>query len=54
MRLDGADAATSISQVVADTMNLVGGEPMLLERLAGADAVLVLDNCERVVDAVAN
>ena len=28
--------------------------PMLVERLAGADALLVLDNCEHVVDAVAD
>ena len=34
-------------------MHLAGGRAELVERLAGAEAVLVLDNCEHVVDAVA-
>ena len=34
-------------------MNVTGGEAALFERLKGAAAVVILDNCEHVVDAAA-
>ena len=53
VRLDAADSSTSIARLVAETLHLTGGEQSLVERLAGAETVLVLDGCEHVVDAVA-
>ena len=38
---------------VVAALNVVGGEAALFERLEGATAVLILDNCEHVVDAAA-
>ncbi|WP_432833130.1 BTAD domain-containing putative transcriptional regulator [Dactylosporangium sp. CA-092794] len=54
VRLDAADVTTSLPQAVAEALHLAGGEPALLERLAAAETVLVLDNCEHVVDAAAD
>jgi predicted ATPase/DNA-binding SARP family transcriptional activator len=54
VRLDAADATTSIPQAVAETLHLTGGEQMLYERVAGVETVLVFDNCEHIVDAVAD
>ena len=45
------DPTTSIPRVVAETLHVSGGEAMLVDRFAGAEAVLLLDNCEHVVDA---
>ena len=53
IRLDAADATTDLAQAVAETMHLPG-ERMLLERLAGAECLLVLDNCEHVVGPAAD
>lgn len=53
VRLDGIDATASISRAVAETLQLVGGEQMLVERFTGAETILVLDNCEHVVEGVA-
>jgi len=53
VRLDAADASTSLPQAVAETLHLAGGASTLVERFSGAPTVLVLDNCEHVVDAVA-
>jgi predicted ATPase/DNA-binding SARP family transcriptional activator len=53
VRLDAADAASAIGQMVAETLQLPG-EPQLLDRVRSASTVLVLDNCEHVVDAVAD
>ena len=38
---------------MAETLNLSGGEEMLFQRLATVPTLLVLDNCEHIVDAVA-
>jgi predicted ATPase/DNA-binding SARP family transcriptional activator len=54
VRLDVADATTSISQLVTETLQLTGGEQALLDRFAGAETMLVLDNCEHVIDGVAD
>jgi len=53
VRLDGVDATASIPRTVAETLRLAGGEQMLVERFAGAETILVLDNCEHVVGGVA-
>jgi len=53
IRLDAADATTNLRQAVAETMHLPG-ERMLLERLAGTECLLVLDNCEHVVGPAAD
>jgi hypothetical protein len=53
VRLDGVDATASIPRTVAETLHLAGGEQMLVERFTGAESVLVLDNCEHVIDRVA-
>jgi predicted ATPase len=52
IRLDAADPTTDLAQVVAETMHL-SGERMLLEHLAGTACLLVLDNCEHIVDSAA-
>ena len=52
VRLDAVDASAALSQVVAETLH-VPAAAQLRERLAGAETLLVLDNCEHVVDAVA-
>jgi hypothetical protein len=54
IRLEAADATSSIPQMVAEALQLTGGEQTLLDRLAGAETVLVLDNCEHVLDGVAD
>jgi len=54
VRLEVADAATSILQLVTEALQLSGGEQALLDRLAGAETVLVLDNCEHVIDGAAD
>ena len=53
VRLDGVDGSTSIPSVVAETLAVAGGERQLIERFASAECVLVLDNCEHLVDQVA-
>ena len=53
VRLDAADSTTSVARLAAETLHLPGGEQSLVERLAGAETVLLLDGCEHVVDAVA-
>ena len=52
VRLDSMATASSVAQVVAETLHVTGGEPSLVERLAGAETVLLLDNCEHVVEGV--
>jgi predicted ATPase len=53
VRLDAVDAAALLAQVVAESLHLPGGDA-LVERLSGAETVLVLDNCEHVVAQVAD
>ncbi|HEX7148423.1 MAG TPA: BTAD domain-containing putative transcriptional regulator, partial [Actinomycetota bacterium] len=53
VRLEVADEATSILQLVSEALQLTGGEQALLDRFAGAETVLVLDNCEHVIDGAA-
>ena len=44
---------TRSSTPLIASMGVVGGEPALLERLKGGAAVVILDNCEHVIDAAA-
>ena len=53
IRLDAADSSSDLSQVVAETMHVQGGQGALLERLTGAETVLILDNCEHLAERVA-
>jgi predicted ATPase/DNA-binding SARP family transcriptional activator len=52
VRLEAVDRASSLAQVVAEALHVTGGEQALRERLAGAETVLLLDNCEHVVESV--
>src|SRR4029453_17520534 len=53
IRLEAADPTTSLGRLVAEAMQLPGGEQALPDRLAGTETVLVLDNCEHVLDSAA-
>jgi predicted ATPase/DNA-binding SARP family transcriptional activator len=53
VRLDVVDASAVLSEVVAETLHVSGGERSLRERLSGAGTVLLLDNCEHVIGRVA-
>jgi predicted ATPase/DNA-binding SARP family transcriptional activator len=53
IHLDAAGPTTDLAQAVAETMHLPGGS-MLLQRLAEAESLLVLDNCEHVVGPAAD
>ncbi|HET6815073.1 MAG TPA: hypothetical protein VFJ69_13905 [Actinomycetota bacterium] len=39
---------------MTEALQLTGGEQTLLDRVAAAETVLVLDNCEHVLDGVAD
>ena len=52
-RLEAATTADDVLDTLIAAMNVTGGEAALLERLRGAAAVVILDNCEHVVDAAA-
>jgi predicted ATPase/DNA-binding SARP family transcriptional activator len=53
IRLEAVTSAAALEQVAAETLHVAGGA-QLHERLAGAQTVLLLDNCEHVVDNVSN
>jgi predicted ATPase/DNA-binding SARP family transcriptional activator len=53
VRLDVIDPSIKLSHVLAETLQVSGGEQSLRERLSGAVTVLLLDNCEHVVGRVA-
>src|SRR3954469_7635667 len=52
-RLETAHTADGVLDTVIAALNVTGGEPALVERLRRAGALLILDNCEHVLDAVA-
>ena len=52
VRLDTVGATADLFRLVAETLHVTGGRRSLLERLAGAETVLVLDNCEHLVAGV--
>src|SRR5215210_669701 len=53
VRLEAAQTADDVLDTVIAALGVVGGEAALQERLRGTQAVLILDNCEHVVDAAA-
>jgi predicted ATPase/DNA-binding SARP family transcriptional activator len=48
-RLESARTAAEVLDTVIAALNVTGGEPALLERLRRAGALLILDNCEHVI-----
>jgi predicted ATPase/DNA-binding SARP family transcriptional activator len=54
IRLEGATTADEVADAVVAALGVSGGEPALVERLKTTSALLVLDNCEHVVDAAAD
>ena len=52
-RLEGATTADEVLDTVIAALNVTGGEAALLERLKSTGAVVILDNCEHVIDAAA-
>lgn len=53
VRLEVASTADDVLDAMIAALRVTGGEAALFERLRTADALVVLDNCEHVVDAVA-
>ncbi|HEY7077907.1 MAG TPA: BTAD domain-containing putative transcriptional regulator, partial [Solirubrobacteraceae bacterium] len=53
VRLEAAQTADDVLDTVLAALGVVGGEAALHERLRRAECVLVLDNCEHVVEAAA-
>jgi predicted ATPase/DNA-binding SARP family transcriptional activator len=51
VRLEAANASSDLAQVVAETLHVPAGGRGLVDRLAGAETVLLLDNCEHVVES---
>jgi predicted ATPase/DNA-binding SARP family transcriptional activator len=53
VRLEAAQTADDVLDTVIAALGVVGGEAALQERLRSTGAVLILDNCEHVLDAAA-
>ncbi len=49
-----ATTADDVVDTVIAALNVTGGEAALVERLRDGDALVILDNCEHVVDAAAD
>jgi len=52
-RLESAATADDVLDTVIAALNVTGGEAALFERLKGTAAVVILDNCEHILDAAA-
>ena len=52
-RLEAATTADDVLDTLIAAFKVSGGEAALLERLKGAAALVILDNCEHVIDAAA-
>jgi predicted ATPase/DNA-binding SARP family transcriptional activator len=52
-RLESAATADQVVDVLISAVDGPGGEAALFERLRGISALMILDNCEHVVDAAA-
>jgi DNA-binding SARP family transcriptional activator len=52
-RLESAATANDVVDTVVAALNVTGGEAALFERLKSAAALVILDNCEHVIDAAA-
>ena len=53
VRLESAKTADDVLDAVIGALGVSGGEAALFERLKAAGTVVILDNCEHVVDAAA-
>src|SRR3954469_17884193 len=53
VRLEGAHIGDDVLDTVIAALEVVGAEAALQERLRRTEAVLILDNCEHVLDAAA-
>ena len=53
VRLEAARTTDEVLDAVIAALHVTGGEAGLLERLRASGAVLILDNCEHVIDAAA-
>ncbi|MGD9704530.1 MAG: BTAD domain-containing putative transcriptional regulator [Acidimicrobiia bacterium] len=53
-RLESATTADEVVDTLIAALGVTGGEAALFDRLRSVDAVVVLDNCEHVVDAAAD
>jgi predicted ATPase/DNA-binding SARP family transcriptional activator len=53
VRLETATTYADVLDTVIAALGVTGGEPALLERIKGPDSIMILDNCEHVVDAAA-
>jgi predicted ATPase/DNA-binding SARP family transcriptional activator len=53
VRLEAATTAEEVLDALIAALGVSGGEAALMERLRAAPAVLILDNCEHVLDAAA-
>ena len=54
VRLEAAQTADDVLDTAIAALGVVGGEAALEDRLRRTEAVLILDNCEHVVDAAAS
>ena len=52
-RLETATTTNDVVDVLVSAVDGPGGEAALFERLKGSSAVVILDNCEHVIDAAA-
>jgi predicted ATPase/DNA-binding SARP family transcriptional activator len=53
VRLETATTAEDVLDTVITALHVTGGEAALLERLKASPALVILDNCEHVLDAAA-
>jgi predicted ATPase/DNA-binding SARP family transcriptional activator len=53
-RLDTAVTADDVTDALIAALNVTGGEAALFERFKGDAALVILDNCEQVIDFVAD
>ena len=53
VRLEAARTADEVIDAVLAALHVTGGEAALFERLRTSGAVVILDNCEHVIDAAA-
>jgi predicted ATPase len=53
-RLETAVTPNDVVDTLIAALNVTGGEAALYERLKGGDALVILDNCEHIVDAAAD
>ncbi len=53
VRLESATTPDEVLDTVIAALDVAGGEAALLERLRSTAAILILDNCEHVLDAAA-